>query len=98
MDFINPPDCGPPPPAAVYPDISTAFTAIQAHAKAHRYAFFTRNSKPTRVVYTCDGEGKGDSRPKTPNIHEQRQRKGSRSKKCGCEIRVALTKDLMSSQ
>ncbi|RKF77700.1 hypothetical protein GcC1_061038, partial [Golovinomyces cichoracearum] len=25
--------CGPPPPAAIYPDISTAFAAIQAHAK-----------------------------------------------------------------
>ena len=27
------------PPEAIYPDIDTAFTAIQAHAKEHGYAF-----------------------------------------------------------
>ena len=49
MNLMKPLDCGPPPYAAVYPDISTAFTTIQAHEKAHGYAFFTGNSKPTRV-------------------------------------------------
>jgi hypothetical protein len=28
------------PPAAVYPDIDTGFTTIQAHAKANGYAFY----------------------------------------------------------
>jgi hypothetical protein len=30
------------PPPAVYPDLATGFTAIQAHAKQHGYALFER--------------------------------------------------------
>jgi len=32
MDPHMPKDCGPPPPTAVYPDIPTAFAALQSHA------------------------------------------------------------------
>ena len=102
MDLLLPKDCGPPPPAAVYPDILTAFSALQAHARAHGYALFKRDSQPpkvpTRVIYACDREGKGDSRAKNPNIHEQRRRQGTRSKKCGCKMRIALKRDLISGQ
>ena len=103
MEVITPPACGPPPPTAVYPDPRTAFTAIQAHAKGHGYAVMIRDThpnktNPTKIIYACDRGGKAQSRPKNPNIHPDRQRKGSRSKKCGCDMRVALKKDLISSQ
>lgn len=103
MDLLMPKDCGPPPSTAVYPDPSTAFAALQAHAKAHGYAFLIRDTKPnktnpTKVIYTCDRQGKSLSKGQTPNIHPERQRKGTRSKRCGCNMRVVLKKDLISSQ
>ena len=60
MDFIKPPDCGPPPPAAVYPDISTAFTAHMQKPMGTRFSPGTLSL--LGVVYACDREGKGDSR------------------------------------
>jgi hypothetical protein len=85
--------CGPPPPAAVYAELSTAITAIQGHAKCNGYALFKRDTKPNRIVYTCDRYGKPAARPKNPDLHDSKRRVGSRSKKCDCQMKVALTKD-----
>ncbi|RKF66070.1 hypothetical protein GcC1_111002, partial [Golovinomyces cichoracearum] len=60
----SPLSCDPLPPAAIYPDISTAFAAIQAHAKDNGYAFIARDRKPTRVLYLCDRAGKYDNKGK----------------------------------
>ena len=74
MDLLLPKDYRPLPPIVVYLDILTAFTALQAYVRAYRYALFKRDSQPpkvlTRVIYTYNKEGKGDSRAKDPNIHE----------------------------
>ena len=96
MDLPTPKACGPLPSPAIYPDIPTAFAALQGHAKAHGYALFKRDSQPpksepTRVIYACDREGRGDSRAKNPSIHPKRQRKTG-SKKCGCKMRVVVIK------
>jgi hypothetical protein len=89
--------CGPPPPVAVYTDLSTAITTIQGHAKANGYALFKRDSKPRRIVYACDRYGKPQTSGKKPNIHESKQREG-RTKKCDCKMRIALEKDMISGQ
>ena len=73
MDLLIPKDYSPPSPIVVYPDIPTAFTALQAHTKAHRYAFYKRDSQPTKVIYACNRVGKAESRAKNPSIHLQRQ-------------------------
>ena len=85
--------CGPPPTEAVYTDLSTATAAIQKHAKCNRYALVKRDTKPSRVVYICDRYGKPESKPKNPDIHESKRRAGSRSKKCNCQMKVALRQD-----
>lgn len=65
-----PKDCGPIPSPEVYPDIPTVFAALQAHAKAHGYTLFKRDSQPPKVVvYTCDRARRGDSRAKNPSIY-----------------------------
>lgn len=87
----------PPPPTAVYTDLSTATTAIHEHAKANGYALFKRDTTQKRIVYTCDRYGKGQDR-KNPNLHESKQRKGSRSKKCDCKMKIALKKDVTLEQ
>jgi len=88
--------CGPPPTAAIYTDLSTAVAAIQAHAKCNGYALFKRDSRPLRVVYACDRYSKPQARAKNPDIHESKQWKGSRSKKCNCQMKVALKRDEIS--
>jgi hypothetical protein len=40
-----------PLPEAIYPDPTTAFNAIQLHAKDHGYAFMKRNKKPSRLLF-----------------------------------------------
>ena len=40
-----PKDCSPPPLTTVYPDPSTTFTTLQAHAKAHGYVFRARSAE-----------------------------------------------------
>ena len=82
MNLSAPKACGPPPSAAVYPDIPTAFAAVQAHAKAHGYAFYKRDTRPTKIIYACDRAGQAESKAKTFVIHLQRQRKDPFSKKC----------------
>ena len=89
----SPTTCGPPPLAAVYTDLPTAVTAIQDHAKANGYALFIRNSKPKRVIYACDRYGKPQSKPKNPAIHDSKRREGSRSKKCDCQMKLAIERD-----
>ena len=89
--------CGPPPPEAVYTDISTAVAAIQAHAQLNGYALFKRDSTPRRIVYACDRSGKAEDGPRAraANIHLSKRRSG-KTKKCGCRIKVAFKKDLIS--
>jgi hypothetical protein len=104
MDSFMPQPCGPPPSAAIYADMTTAAAALQNHAKAHGYALFKRDSQPPKrepikIIYACDREGKDRSisfKLKDPAIHEKRQRPGSRSKKCGCKMKIALKKDMNS--
>ena len=95
--FISQP-CGPAPPAAVYCDIPTGFTALQAHAKANGYALRQRDVKPFRVLYICDRAGKYDSRGKHKDIDSSKKRPNTGSKKCGCQMRVTLIKDRISEQ
>jgi hypothetical protein len=85
------------PPEAVYPDIDTAFTAIQAHAKEHGYAFRRHQMRSNRRVFACDRAGKYDSKGKDPNTHSSKQRESTGSKKCGCLMRVELRQDKISS-
>jgi hypothetical protein len=59
--------CGPAPLKAIYPDVPTAFTAIQAHAKAYGYAISCRDKRPKRVLFVCDRAGKYDPNGKNPN-------------------------------
>jgi hypothetical protein len=48
------------PPKAIYPDIDSAFSEIQEHAKEHGYALFRSYKKPSRVVFACDRARKYD--------------------------------------
>jgi hypothetical protein len=84
------------PPEAVYPDIDTAFTVIQVHAKAHGYALFQRDKKASRVLYACDCAGKYNPKGKSSNVHISKQRAGTGSKKCNCLMKVELRQDLIS--
>ena len=86
--------CGPPPPEAIYTDLETAATAIQAHAKQNGYALFKRNSRPKRVVYVCDRFRKGQATKSSTYTSKRRLRSGS--KKCGCNMRVDLKLDSIS--
>ncbi|RKF64652.1 hypothetical protein GcC1_130013, partial [Golovinomyces cichoracearum] len=65
--------CGPPPPAAIYPDIT--------HAKDNGYAFIARDRKPTRVLYLCDRAGKYDNKGKKAGVNESNRRRQTSSKK-----------------
>ena len=84
------------PPEAVYPDITTAFTTIQAHARTQGYAFVQCNKKPKSIIYTCDRAGKYDPKGKDPNTHESKQRTKTGTKKCDCRMRVSLSLDNIS--
>jgi hypothetical protein len=88
--------CRPAPSEAIYPDIPTALAAIQAHAKANGYAFFRRDGKPKRVVFVCDRAGKYDPKSKHPNTHTSKQRAKTGTKKCDCQMRIALSLDDIS--
>jgi FAR1 DNA-binding domain len=86
-----------PPPPRSYPDITTGFAALQAHAKAHGYALFQRDKRPTTVVYTCDRSGNYNPKGKELHTHSSKQRKATGSKKCGCSMKVVLRLDKISS-
>jgi hypothetical protein len=96
MASINQP-CGPPPPAAVYTDITTGFAALQAYAKVNGYAFFQRDKTSTRVLYLCDRAGKYNPKGKKSSVHPSKQRTNTGSKKCNCLMRVSLVRDQASS-
>jgi hypothetical protein len=85
------------PPEAVYPDIDTAFTELQAHAKENGYAFCRYLKKGNRLVFACDRAGKYNSKGKDPNTHSSKQRQSTGSKKCDCLMRVELRQDKLSS-
>ena len=87
--------CGPPPPEAVYTDYDTAVAAIQGHAKGNGYALVKRDSRPRRVVFMCDRNGKVQTK-KAPPVNESKRRPGSGTKKCGCTMKVALSHDDIS--
>jgi hypothetical protein len=86
-----------PPPEAVYPDTPTALASIQLHAKAEGYAFFQRDKKASRVLYTCDRAGKYNSKGKGTNTHASKKRGATGSKKCDCLMRVELRLDTVSN-
>lgn len=86
-----------PPPEAVYPNVATAFTTIQAHAKGCGYALFQRDKRANKVIYMCDRAGKYDPKGKDPNTHSSKQRKATGSKKCGCLMKVVIRLDKVSS-
>ena len=88
----------PPPLEAVYTDLSTATTAIQSHARSHRYALYKRDGKPNRIVYAYDRYRKPPPKRESRSVHESKERTGARSKKCDCKMRVALVKDMLSGQ
>lgn len=77
-----------PPPGGSYPTFEALFSAAQAHALAHGYAFVIGRSKRDnrglkKVFLICDRGG--NNKEKVPG--EQRQRK-TKSRKCGCEFGV----------
>jgi len=90
--------CGPPPPMATYPDIDTAFQAINAHAGPNRYAVYIRDRQPpkkptTRVTVCCD-KGLDEYRDsKKPDVHQTKRRKNTGTKKCSCKFRVEIKLD-----
>ena len=90
--------CGPPLSEATYADLITAAASILEHTKSNGYALFKRSSKQRRVIYACDRAGKSQARAKNPNIHESKRREGSRSKKCDCQMKVALKLDQITQQ
>jgi hypothetical protein len=94
----SPKACGPPPSEATYADLTTAAASISEHAKSNGYALFKRSSKQRRVIYACDQAGKPQARAKNPNIHESKRREGSCSKKCDCQMKVALKLDQITQQ
>jgi hypothetical protein len=87
-----------PPSEAIYDSVDTAFTAIQAHAKAHGYAFSRLITRPSRVVFALDRAGKYDSRGKDLATDSSKQRKRTGSKKCGCLMKVDIRQDRVSMQ
>ncbi|CZS93089.1 uncharacterized protein RCO7_11158 [Rhynchosporium graminicola] len=94
----EPQACGPAPPEAIYSDIATGFAALQAHAKAHGYAFAHQDTKPFRALFVCDRAGKYNPKGKSSDIHPSKRRKNTGSKKCGCQMRVCLLKDRASTE
>jgi hypothetical protein len=85
------------PPAAVYPDIDTAFSAIQLYAKESGYAFFKLDKKPSRVVFACDRAGKYNPKGTDANTHTSKQSKATDSRRCDCLMKVELRLDPISS-
>jgi hypothetical protein len=86
------------PPEAIYPDVDSAFSEIQEHAREHGYALFRYYRKPSRVVFTCDRAGRYDSKGKDASTHSSKQRKKTGSKKCECLMKVELRLDKLSNQ
>jgi hypothetical protein len=84
------------PPEAIYLDVDSAFSEIQAHAREHRYSICRAQMKPTRRVFTCDRAGKYNLKGKDPNTHSSKQRNKTSSKKCDCPMKVELRQDLIS--
>jgi hypothetical protein len=50
------------------------------------------------VVFTCDRAGKYRSTGKDPALHSSKQRSNTGSKKCDCQMKVALRQDHLSKQ
>ncbi|CZS93442.1 uncharacterized protein RCO7_10543 [Rhynchosporium graminicola] len=90
--------CGPAPPVAIYSDIQTGFTAIQAHARAYSYTLRQRDIRLFRALFICDRAGKYDPKGKQSDVDASKRRKNTRSKKCDCQMRVTLIKDRASEQ
>ena len=67
--------------AAIDSDLSTGFTAIQAHAKANGYAFMRRDTRPHRALFVCDREGRYRPKWKQTDAHSTRKRLNTGSKK-----------------
>jgi hypothetical protein len=67
------------PPEAVYPDVDTAFTVIQAHAKENGYAFYRHDKKHSRVLHACDRAGKYNPKGKNSDTHSSKQRQSTDS-------------------
>ena len=74
IDLLLPKDYRPLLLIIVYLNILITFTTLQAYIRAYRYALFKRDSQlpkvPTRIIYTYNKEGKGDSKAKDPNIYK----------------------------
>lgn len=85
------------PAEGIYPDLDTAFKAIQ-HAKQHGYALLKRDKKPSRVVLTCDRAGEYDAKGKRLAVHQSKQRKGTGTKKTGCLMKVEIRQDTVTNQ
>jgi hypothetical protein len=90
--------CGPPPPTATYPDIETAFQAIEAHAQENGYAVYICDRQPpkkptTRVTLCCDKGPDSYRDSKKLDVHETKRRKNTGTKKCGCKFRVEIKLD-----
>jgi hypothetical protein len=85
------------PPEAIYDNVDSAFTEIQAHTKEHGYVFCRYQMRSNRRVFACDCAGKYDSKGKDPNTYSSKQRESTGSKKCGCLMRVELYQDKISS-
>jgi hypothetical protein len=62
------------PPKAIYDDVDSAFTAIQAHVSEHGYAFCQHQIRSNRRVCACDRASKYNARGKDPNTDPSRQR------------------------
>ena len=89
---------GPPPLEATYADLSTTIAAIQEHTKGNRYTLFKHDTKPSRIIFSCDRYRKPQARPKNTDIHESKRRTGSRSKKYNYQMKVALKLDKVTQQ
>jgi hypothetical protein len=87
-----------PPPVATYPDVDTAFTALQLHAKGHGYALVKVISRPSRVLYLCDRAGQYNPKGKELATDKTKQRIYTGSKKCSCLMKVDLRLDTLSNQ
>jgi hypothetical protein len=57
------------PPEAIYDDVDSAFTVIQAHTSEHGYTFCQHQIRSNRRVFACDRASKYDARGKDPNTN-----------------------------
>ena len=92
-EAVSPTMSMPLPPEATYSSKEELYTAIQAFAAQHHYAFSTsrstkiNNSTRTRILYNCDRYG-----PPPPINHPQRslqaRKRETTTRKTGCQFSV----------